>query len=79
MFYHRLADRGQQFRQLRDDALRELAELHLADARLTLADVSELLGYTEQSAFSRAFKRWSGQSPLAWRKGREATGTGSSP
>jgi AraC-like DNA-binding protein len=30
--------------------------------------VSELLGYTEQSAFSRAFKRWSGVSPLAWRR-----------
>lgn len=74
VFYRRLAERGQQFRQLRDDALRELAELHLADARLPLADVSELLGYTEQSAFSRAFKRWSGQSPLTWRKAREATG-----
>lgn len=69
VFYRRLAERGQQFRQLRDQALRELAELHLADARLTLADVSELLGYTEQSAFSRAFKRWSGQSPMSWRQG----------
>ena len=69
VFYRRLAERGQQFRQLRDQALRELAELHLADARLTLADVSELLGYTEQSAFSRAFKRWSGQSPMNWRQG----------
>jgi AraC-like DNA-binding protein len=68
VFYRRLAARGQQFRELRDDALRELAELHLADARLSLADVSELLGYTEQSAFSRAFKRWSGDSPLAWRR-----------
>jgi len=68
VFYRRLAERGQPFRQLRESALRELAELHLADPRLTLADVSELLGYTEQSAFSRAFKRWSGQSPLAWRR-----------
>ena len=68
MLYRRLSERGHQFRQLRDDTLRELAELHLADARLTLADVSALLGYTEQSAFSRAFKRWSGRSPHAWRK-----------
>ncbi|MBH1988037.1 MAG: AraC family transcriptional regulator [Burkholderiales bacterium] len=67
-FYRRLAERGCQFRQLRDDALRELAEAHLGDPRLTLADVSELLGYTEQSAFSRAFKRWSGTSPLKWRQ-----------
>jgi AraC-like DNA-binding protein len=68
VFYRRLAERGQQFRQLREQALRELAEAHLADPRLSLADVSELLGYTEQSAFSRAFKRWSGVSPLAWRR-----------
>lgn len=80
VFYRRLAERGQQFRQLRDGALRELAELHLADERLTLADVSELLGYTEQSAFSRAFKRWSGQAPLTWRqrlRHREAGAPGS--
>lgn len=70
MFYRQLAERGHGFRQLRDDALRELAERHLADDRLTLADVSERLGYTEQSAFSRAFKRWSGTSPLAWRQAR---------
>lgn len=69
VFYRRLAERGRQFRKLRDDTLRELAAQHLADERLTLANVSELLGYTEQSAFSRAFKRWSGVSPMAWRKG----------
>lgn len=68
VFYRRLAERGVQFRQLRDQALRELAEVHLADARLSLADVGALLGYTEQSAFSRAFRRWSGVTPMAWRK-----------
>jgi len=66
--YRRLAEQGQHFRRLRDGALKELAELHLADPRLTLAEVSALLGYTEQSAFSRAFKRWSGISPLQWRQ-----------
>ena len=68
VFYRRLAAQGLNFRQLREEALRQVAELHLADARLSLADVSELLGYTEQSAFSRAFKRWSGISPLQWRQ-----------
>jgi len=57
---------------LRDDALCELAEQHLRDPRLSLAEVSALLGYTEQSAFSRAFKRWRGQTPLAWRQGQPA-------
>ncbi len=79
VFYRRLAERGQQFRQLRDVALRELAELHLVDERLTLADVSELLGYTEQSAFSRAFKRWSGEAPLSWRQRHRQVGVSGTP
>jgi AraC-like DNA-binding protein len=45
-----------------------VAELHLRDPRLTLAEVGALLGYSEQSAFSRAFKRWSGMPPLQWRQ-----------
>lgn len=73
VLYRRLAERGHQFRSLRDGALKELAVLHLADPRWTLGEVSELLGYTEQSAFSRAFKRWSGVSPLQWRQ-RARTG-----
>lgn len=66
--YRLLAERGQQFRQLRDEALRELAETHLRNPALSLAEVSSRLGYTEQSAFSRAFKRWSGAAPLQWRR-----------
>jgi AraC-like DNA-binding protein len=73
VLYRRLAERGHQFRSLRDGALKELAELHLSDLRLTLGEVSELLGYTEQSAFSRAFKRWSGMSPLQWRQRTRAS------
>ncbi len=33
-----------------------------------LAEVGALLGYTEQSALSRAFKRWTGQAPVQWRQ-----------
>jgi AraC-like DNA-binding protein len=68
VFYRRLAAQGLNFRQLRESSLQQMAESYLADARLSLADVSQLLGYTEQSAFARAFKRWTGASPLQWRK-----------
>lgn len=68
VFYRRLAERGLNFRDLRDAALRQVAELHLRDPRLTLTEVGLLLGYSEQSAFSRAFKRWTGVSPLRWRQ-----------
>lgn len=74
VFYRRLAESGHRFRQLREEALKALAESYLADGRLSMADVSALMGYAEQSAFSRAFKRWSGVSPLAWRRGLDMTG-----
>jgi AraC-like DNA-binding protein len=35
-----------------------------------LAEVGALLGCSEQSAFSRAFKRWTGSAPLNWRQGQ---------
>lgn len=75
VLYRRLAEQGLTFRELREAALQQLAELHLADARLTLAEVSALLGYTEQSAFTRAFKRWTGVSPLQWRHQRRPAHT----
>lgn len=68
VFYRRLAEQGLNFRDLRETALQQVAELHLRDPRLTLAEVGALLGYSEQSAFSRAFKRWSGVPPLQWRQ-----------
>ena len=68
VFYRRLAAQGLHFRTLRETALQQLAEMHLRDTRLTLAEVGALLGYTEQSAFSRAFKRWTGMAPLPWRQ-----------
>lgn len=68
VFYRRLAAQGLNFRDLRETALRQIAEMHLRDERLTLAEVGALLGYSEQSAFSRAFRRWAGVSPLVWRR-----------
>ncbi|MBI5926746.1 MAG: AraC family transcriptional regulator [Aquabacterium sp.] len=72
VFYRRLAEQGLNFRGLREAALQQLADLHLRDERLTLAEVSTLLGYSEQSAFTRAFKRWKGISPLQWRQEQAA-------
>jgi AraC-like DNA-binding protein len=68
VFYRRLAEQGLNFRALREAALQQVAEMHLRDPRLTLAEVGALVGYSEQSAFSRAFKRWSGLPPLQWRQ-----------
>lgn len=59
----RLADEGLTFDGLLDDIRRELALRYLADRDITIGEVAYLLGYSEPSAFHRAFKRWTGATP----------------
>lgn len=66
--HRRLEQIEQGFRGLRDDTRRRLAEQHLADRGISIAEVAHLLGYAEQSAFTRAFRRWTGQTPLTFRR-----------
>lgn len=68
----RLEARGRPFRALRDDTLRRMAESHLSDPRLTLPEIALLLGYSEQSAFTRACTRWTGESPGVLRRRLQA-------
>ncbi|MEM9208991.1 MAG: AraC family transcriptional regulator ligand-binding domain-containing protein [Pseudomonadota bacterium] len=63
----RLADRGYTFQDLVDESRRQLAERLLAQTRYPLAEISFLTGFSEQSAFNRAFKRWAGQTPRSFR------------
>lgn len=63
----RLTDRGTSFRQILDDLRRELAMKYLLDRRKNVADISFMLGFSESSAFVRAFRRWTGKSPLEFR------------
>jgi AraC-like DNA-binding protein len=64
----RLAERGHAYNDLVDAARRELAERLLSRSLYSLAEVAFLTGYAEQSTFSRAFKRWSGQTPAEFRR-----------
>jgi len=66
----RLQDQGLSYSQLLDEVRRELAERYLEEASLDLTDLALLLGYSEQSAFTRAFKRWTGTAPAEYRLGR---------
>mgnify|MGYP001814070637 FL=1 len=63
----RLAVRGLSYRKLVDELRHDLALSYLDDPRLSLVDIAYLLGYSEQSAFQRAFKRRTGQTPGAYR------------
>ncbi|WP_374354539.1 AraC family transcriptional regulator [Chitinimonas sp.] len=64
----RLAALDLPFRDLLEDTRWQLAQSYLRDARLSLPDIALLLGYSEQSAFNRAFRRWSGTTPRLWRE-----------
>jgi AraC-like DNA-binding protein len=63
----RLSDRGYSYQTLIDESRRELAERLLGETEYPLAEVAFLTGFSEQSAFNRAFKRWSGQTPRSYR------------
>lgn len=65
----RLDDEGSSFRALLEEVRYELAKEYLLDTRLPLAEIADLLGYTEPGNFSHAFRRWSGLSPRNYRKG----------
>ena len=57
---------GTSFQQLLDDVRRELAVRHLAVRGTSAAQVAFLTGFSEPSAFSRAFRRWTGSTPGAY-------------
>lgn len=65
---HRLKQQGLGFQEVMDGLRRSLAEVFLRDERLSLTDIALLLGFSEQSSFTRAFRRWRGVSPAAWRR-----------
>jgi AraC-like DNA-binding protein len=58
---------GLAFRQVADEIRFEIACELLTNTDMALGQVAAALKYSEQSAFTRAFRRWSGQTPSAWR------------
>lgn len=66
----RLKERGTSFRRIRNTLRLGLACHLLGATRMTLPSIAELLGYGDTSAFIRAFHRWTGTPPGAWRTQR---------
>lgn len=62
----RLADEGSSFKVLRDATRYQLAEQQLRSRR-TLPVIAESLGFADESAFAKAFRRWAGESPARFR------------
>ena len=63
----RLALEGLTFAGILDDLRSDLARRYLDDAHLTISQIAWLLGYQEASAFTHAFKRWTGKTPREMR------------
>jgi len=65
----RLNDEGLTFSALLGRLRRDLADRYLADGDTSISQIAWLLGYQEVSAFSKAYKRWTGKAPRAMRTG----------
>jgi AraC-like DNA-binding protein len=64
----KLQQSGTSFRKLLDRTREELARQYICDDAVDLTEIAFLLGFSEHSAFSRAFKRWTGQTPSGMRR-----------
>jgi len=64
----KLAEESTTFKDLLDDLRRRLALQYVAGGDLALSDVALLLGFSETATFHRAFRRWTGQTPLEYRR-----------
>jgi len=66
--YRALRQRDRTYKGMLDELRQQLAKQYLADPALSLSEIALMLGYSEQSAFSRAFRGWYGETPLRYRK-----------
>jgi AraC-like DNA-binding protein len=57
------------FRQVLDELRHELALSYLGEQKYSIADVSFLLGFSEASVFHRSFRKWTGLTPVEFRRG----------
>ena len=63
----RFGDHGLTWQMLLDRTREQLARQYLRDPALSVCEVAMMLGYSDQSAFTKAFKRWTADTPQAWR------------
>jgi AraC-like DNA-binding protein len=64
----KLEREGTTFKELVDNTRRQFALRYLEAGELGASEIAALLGFAQPSAFHRAFKRWTGTTPLGYRK-----------
>lgn len=65
--HRKLSKEGTSFKTLLKEVRQELAQQYISDRSLTLTEISFMLGFSEVSSFSRAYRNWTGKSPSAAR------------
>lgn len=70
----RLNDAGTSFQELVDEGRFEIARQMLENSAMEVSEIAALLDYADASAFTRAFRRWSGTTPTLWRTNAKAAG-----
>jgi len=68
--HRKLVDVDSNFKTILVEIRRSLADQYIMDNSLTLTEISLLLGFSEQSSFSRAFRKWTGRTPSEARQQR---------
>ena len=71
--HRRLSDEGTSFQTVLEKARRRLAEGLLVQSDHSIAEIAFLTGFSEQSSFTRAFKRWLDQTPAVFRETQTKT------
>jgi AraC-like DNA-binding protein len=66
----KLVPAGTTFREVSDAVRGQLAQEYLTDPAVSIAEVAFMLGFSDQTSFTRAFRRWTGDSPGRWRRRR---------
>jgi AraC-like DNA-binding protein len=66
-FQKKLKAEGTSYQRVLDETRAELAKHYLGKSGLSISEAAFLLGFTDSSNFSRAFKRWTGSSPTDYR------------
>jgi AraC-like DNA-binding protein len=64
----KLADENTSYKELLNDTRRDLALSYLRDPSYNLTEITYLLGFTDSRSFNRAFQRWTGAAPSAYRQ-----------
>jgi AraC-like DNA-binding protein len=63
----KLREEGTSYKEILEETRRDLAKKYIQNSRLSISEISFLLGFSEISNFSRAFKRWNGRAPSEFR------------